>query len=665
MFEKESFLNARAVNEPCLGDRERVFRPTAMKRFYLAVPLEYEEGTLKKIVDLGIVQLTRDIPFESAEKSEIVEVCNEFVRLYERLNSIVAGIETQKPSVEPADKRTEISLDQLKSFVAKAETKLDESTTAIERLEAEIKNLTVVEERLEFMNANGLRIDEIGDFRYIFVKTGFLRSTQLQKLNAYISGTSVMVVTKPGRARENFVVITGLNEDQHLTEMILRLLNFEEFVFPQNLNPDPKIAQQEVKNGIEFKEKEVRDIKQDLLRMRVEFDSFELWVSTNLRIEEAKGLIARTKKKSLIHGWIPSDKCDLLKTEIEKTVPAEKVYLKFEDPNPEDKVPVEFKSKGILDSFAIFTNLQGTPDYFEINPTSIYMILYVAMFGMMFGDIGAGAIFVLLGFLLTRSRRGLFTFSSNGIHKLGQILVSCGVSAVFFGFLYGEFFLVGIMHPIFLRPLDNIGEISIIALVFGALQIILGLVLNTVNKLRSHDSLRAIFSGHGITGLTYYLAGIVLAIAFIRTMNFGVFLQQGFYIFTIIALISLVLIFLSPSIESMKRRRETKVSDKLIEGFGEGLETFIVLIANSVSYIRLAAFAIAHGALGLAAVIFTPLIGNLPSYIIMNIIAFLVEGFAALIQSLRLMYYEFSTKFYVDNGVQYKPFRITSLKTKI
>jgi vacuolar-type H+-ATPase subunit I/STV1 len=636
-----------------------------MKRFYLAVPLEYEEETLKRIVELGIVQLTRDIPFGSTEKSETIDVCKDFVRLYERLNSIVAGIEIEKPSVEPAEKGSEISLDQLKAFVVKAQTKLDESTTTIERLKAEIKNLTVLEERLGFMDAVGLRIDEIGDFRYIFVKGGFLRSTQLPKLNAHISGTSVIVVTKPGRARENLVVITGLNEDQPLTEMILKLLNFEEFVFPQYLKQDPKMAQEEVKNSIASKEKEIQNIKQELAGTRPEFDFFETWVSTYLRIEEAKGLIARTRKKSLIHGWIPSDKCELLRAKIEEVVPAEKVYLKFEDPNPEDKVPVESKSKGILGAFAVFTNLEGTPNYFEINPTPIYMVLYVVMFGMMFGDIGAGAIFVLLGFLLIRLRRGLLSFSPNTLRKLGMILVSCGVSAVFFGFLYGEFFLVGVIQPIFLRPLDNIGEISIVALVFGALQISLGLVLNTVNKLRSHASLRAIFSGHGIVGLTYYLAGVVLAISFIRTMNFGVFLQQGVYVFTIIALISLALIFLSPAITSVKRRHEIKVSDKLIEGFGEGLETFIALIANSVSYIRLAAFAIAHGALGLAAVIFIPTVGSIPSYVIMNIIVFVVEGFAALIQSLRLMYYEFSTKFYVDNGVQYKPFVITSLKTKI
>jgi V/A-type H+-transporting ATPase subunit I len=145
-------------------------------------------------------------------------------------------------------------------------------------------------------------------------------------------------------------------------------------------------------------------------------------------------------------------------------------------------------------------------------------------------------------------------------------------------------------------------------------------------------------------------------------MHFGVFLQQGSFIFTLIALICLALIFLSPSIEALRGRHEARFSDKLMEGFGEGIETFIVLMANSISYIRLAAFAIAHGALGEAAVIFAPMIGNLPSFVVLNIVAFLVEGFAALIQSLRLMYYEFSTKFFVGNGVPYRPLKAASLK---
>ena len=63
-----------------------MFRPTAMKRFFLAVPIEYEEPTLRKIVELGVVQLTRDIPLEVTEKSETIEICKEFARLYERLS---------------------------------------------------------------------------------------------------------------------------------------------------------------------------------------------------------------------------------------------------------------------------------------------------------------------------------------------------------------------------------------------------------------------------------------------------------------------------------------------------------------------------------------------------------------------------------------------------
>jgi len=276
----------------------------------------------------------------------------------------------------------------------------------------------VVEERLGFLNMYGLRIDEIGNFKYIFVKAGFLNNALLPKLSAYLLGTSVIYVTKPGRPRESFVLITGLNEDQSLLETALKLLNFEEFAFPQDLSPESKVALEEVKHRILFKEKEIQDLKEDLSKIKEKFDFFEPYVSNALKIEEAKGFIARTEKKSLIYGWIPSEKIELLKTQIEEVVPTERIYLKFEDPNPEDKVPVQLKSKGILGSFEIFTYLQGVPNYFEISQTPIYTILYMLMFGMMFGDMGGGTIFIILGFLLTRLRKGLFVFSSSATRKL-------------------------------------------------------------------------------------------------------------------------------------------------------------------------------------------------------------------------------------------------------
>lgn len=646
-----------------LRRQRRVFRPTSMKRFYLAIPVEYEEEALRKIVELGSVQLTRDIPVESTEKSETVEVCKRFVRLYERLESVAANVAVEK--AESPTEETWISFDVIRDFVVKAENKLDESTKTIEKLGNEIKGLKAADERLQFLKTYGLRIDEVGSFPHIFVKVGFLSSTQLPKLMAYVGGTSVVFFAKSGRPRENFVVVTGLNEDLSLTEMILKLLNFEELTFPEDLNPEPEKALQEIQGRLGSKETEIQDIKKELARLATESDLYEFQVSLTLRVEEAKGLVARTKKKVLVHGWIPADKTELLKTTIEKVVPADKVYLKFEEPKPEDKVPVEFRNKGIIGAFAVFTNLQGTPDYFEVNPTPIYALLYATMFGMMFGDIGGGAIFAVIGIILTRLRGGLLMFSKSATRKLGEILVVCGISAMIFGFFYGEFFLTDIIKPIFLRPLDNIAEISIIALVFGVAQIMLAMVLNTINRLRKNDLLSAVFGSRGIAGLVYYSAGIFLAVAFINNMQFGVFLQRGIILFTAVALTALVLIFLSPTIEAFGKKGGAKLSEKLIAGFGEGLETLIVLISNSVSYIRLAAFAIAHGALGLAAVIFAPTIGSLPSYVVMNLIVFVIEGFAALIQSLRLMYYEFSTKFYVDGGIRYQPFKVIPIKTKI
>ena len=97
---------------------------------------------------------------------------------------------------------------------------------------------------------------------------------------------------------------------------------------------------------------------------------------------------------------------------------------------------------------------------------------------------------------------------------------------------------------------------------------------------------------------------------------------------------------------------------QLLKGFSEFIETFLSLLTNSISYVRLAAFAIAHGALGLSALILASVIGVMPSYVLMNILVILIEGLAILIQSMRLTYYEFFTKFYSGSGKPYKPFSL-------
>jgi hypothetical protein len=89
-----------------------------MKRFYLAIPVEYEDVALRKIVELGSVQLTRDIPVESGEKNDVLDVCKRFARLYGRLEHAAAKVADEP---EPAGNLW-VSFDIIREFVGRAES---------------------------------------------------------------------------------------------------------------------------------------------------------------------------------------------------------------------------------------------------------------------------------------------------------------------------------------------------------------------------------------------------------------------------------------------------------------------------------------------------------------------------------------------------------------
>jgi V/A-type H+-transporting ATPase subunit I len=643
-----------------------VFGPTPMRRLYLAVPTECEDRVIEKIGQMGSVQLIREFQVKRAEKSRVLEVNTRFERLNERLEVLLSRDLAGKLPPAGMENPLEVNCESTERLLTQDEEELNDLTSALERLEREVKELVIVEEKLGFMIAAGLRTDEVGSFRHMFVKLGFIRSNLTIKLATYVSGTSVVSIVLPkGKPRQSLVVVAGLNDDRDFAEETLKLLNFEEITLPQGLNGDPKVALGEIEVQKKAREGEIKRIKERLLDMRTRSSSISPCVNEAVRFEEAKELVLRTKTRSLIHGWIPYDKVEALERQVEEVVPKEDIFLKVEEPKPEDSVPVQFKSRGVLRAFELFTSLQGVPNYFEVNPTPIYTLLYVVMFGIMFGDVGAGIVLIILGVLMTRLRGGLFAFSLNATKQIARILAACGLLSVVFGFVYGEFFLVRTPWPGLLNPLTNIEEIIVIALAFGVAQIILSLILNIANMTRRREPLKVILGERGAVGLAFYLSGVVVAYAFIRQRNLDVFFQGDTAIFSSIALVSLALVFLSPLIESLLRKESAPVSRKLLEGFGVGLESFIAFIANSVSYIRLAAFAIAHEAIGLAAIVLGAVLGSILSLVLLNVLDFAVEGFASFIQSLRLMYYEFSTRFFLKDGIPYEPFKIGGVRMKI
>ncbi|MCP8310600.1 MAG: hypothetical protein L6M37_01835 [Candidatus Methylarchaceae archaeon HK02M1] len=651
----------------------QVLRPLSMISFDLAIPRPYEDEVVEEIGRLGIVQLTKERVEIGEEVSEL-PIYDKFLRVSDRASNLLTSLENFLGSKEDygrAKKRLKISLDETEKFSEEYGKMVDEIAKESDNIQREHEELKGITDDLEFLKMYKMRLDRIGEFKHVLVKVGFIQNVFLDSLEEYLKDLETVYEVKPGRPKESFVVIVGNLDYKSNVEKALTLLNFEEMKFPKWVNPDPILALQDIKKKMDADTDKTRDQYKSLIKINEEILERKPYIDF---MRDVKSSLFRTKSLSLLHGWIPAEKRDVLKDKVEALT--EKVmYLKFEKPKHEESVPTKLRDKGFLSKFELLTVLRGIPNYHEINPTPIFMILFILMYGIMFGDLGGGIVLSLLGVFFITRKGGLLGIGRRSINKLGWIMIFSGAVGAFFGLLYGEVFLFEshlleeVREALHLPALgllvehepnvSRINQMIVIALIFGVIQLIVGLGFGFVNKFLKEGLVEAVFNGKGLLGLIYFISGVILTINIIGAgFDINAFLYPENLPFVVISLSSLVLIFLSPLLVSIIKKREIHLVERIFEGFGEAIELFIGLLANSVSYIRIAAFALVHAALGISALLLSQTAGVIVSYLLMNFIAILLEGFIVGIQSLRLLYYEFSTKFYMNDGEAYRPLKL-------
>ena len=112
------------------------------------------------------------------------------------------------------------------------------------------------------------------------------------------------------------------------------------------------------------------------------------------------------------------------------------------------------------------------------------------------------------------------------------------------------------------------------------------------------------------------------------------------------------------------RRIFSHPSHGIVRGRVRGLLSYF---ANTVSFVRLAAYAMSHAALLVAAFMIAADVkhlsagGGLLSVLVIifgNVVAIVLEGIVASVQALRLEYYEFFGKFFSGGGQPFQPFRL-------
>jgi V/A-type H+-transporting ATPase subunit I len=642
-----------------------------MKRFYIATPTEYEDQVIEDLGALGTTQLIADYTVGGFKKVDTIEKCEKYLKIQQRMSSVLSALPPERPPKKSfirslrgghvKQKPAEItplrkaSLDVIESRVLETEKTLDDGLARLENRRSELKSLKATEEKLLIIQKHGLRTDALGDFETIFVRAGFINRALSGKLQKYVEGTSVRFSKWADKREEDFFVILGLNQDKSLMQETLVRLNFAELTLPSGIPTDPaqaigqnRVSITDAQGEVSGLEKDVRNICEGFQEEAVSFGPV---VRRALSVERARSTFSRSGTLTLVHGWVPAKQEESLKTTIAASTNGA-VFLKVDKPAPDEHAPSQISNKGIAGSYELFTKLRGTPKYSELDPTLIVTILFPIMYGMMFGDMGQGAVLLVMGLLFWRLRRSFLGIPARGMTKLGGILATCGASAIFFGALYGEFFLSEAFHPIFVNPIQGQSTIIVVALLFGVVQLALGLVLHIVNLVRIRAMPEAVFGG---IKLIYYVAGVALAVQFARSMSLGIFIDNLWL--TIVAIVSLALLFFSPTIEGFVEH-ELRFGESIMKGATEFIETFLSYLTNSISYVRLAAFAIAHSALGISAVILASTIGALPGFVVMNFLGLTIEALGVFIQCMRLTYYEFFTKFYSGSGVPYRPFSL-------
>jgi V/A-type H+-transporting ATPase subunit I len=473
----------------------------------------------------------------------------------------------------------------------------------------------------------------------------------------------------------------------------LKRSSFKSIAIPKDYQGVPTELLKGLEGRLKNAEKELEEIENEKKRMKDESQATLQKLGSNLLMamtaEDMKAKLVSTSSVYLLSGWIPADMINQTAADLAKSThgrTAIRIYVPDEIPEVKDgseKVPVSMKHSKFIKGFESVVFSYGAPLYGTIDPTPIVAIFFTILFGIMFGDSGQGAVLLILGLLTAKLPR---------LAKLkgySTPLISVGIASIIMGFLTGEIFtredlLIAptraLTKAITGQPVDRILTLmpiaeeggSVLKLFYffgftigmGVILNSLGLIINIYNKCALKKYEAAFLSKTGLTGLLLFWYAIALALRIL-------FFNGRFESYDLAALLTpCFIIFFGPLVWRIITRERPLFHEGLMtfvmEGFVEIIETASGYISNTVSFLRVGAFALSHGVLSYIVFRFTeelagggPIgsISALLVFIIGNLIIIVLEGMIVAIQVVRLQYYEFFSKFFTETGVEFAPFR--------
>lgn len=470
-------------------------------------------------------------------------------------------------------------------------------------------------------------------------------AVRLKKIYDHVSAV-VYHVGDDRNGEEVFLIITPRDLDVE-TQRILKSVGFkpiEDIDRQEQRKPSEIIAafeneKAELEKQISTRDDVLKRYRENhLSQAQYTYDVLNLFA--NIQIVEKH--MAFSDENFYFSAWVPESK----KEAIEKIFKNfSDIIFFFESSEGEVKPPVRLKNNWLFRPFEHLVAMYGTPSSDELDPTPFLAITYMLCFGYMFGDVGQGLVLILGGLFASRKLK----------ISLGDVAVRMGMAAIIFGFIYGSVFGNETLLPaLWIRPMQDINTALISAVVMGVMMLIGAYIYNIINCGIRKDLKNGIFGPNGLAGLLLYAGILVFILIKLDYLPASNAFATPVLIFVIVMVV--LVLFREPVANIIRKRPlyDEGPGDYYIDaGFGL-LEMALSMLSNTVSFIRVGAFALTHAGMFLAFETLSKMvgggIGGIIIMIIGNIFIIVMEGLIDFIQCLRLQFYELFSKYYSGSG---------------
>ena len=575
----------------------------------------------------------------------------------------------------PAELKTEkeypdMTPEKAQSILEEAEGHLTELRGQRAELSEEREKTVKSLENIEPFLGLKFEVHRLLGFRYVKYRFGRISNEYFDKFERYVYDTLDTIFYKCSSDEEyvwGVYFVPASMADQ--IDAVYASMHFEHIFLPDEYDGTPSQARQALEEEIADLDRQLEELDQRIASVTAEHTDELAGAMQFLEKRSAsfdiRKFAALTKEKDnvfyILCGWMPEKQADAFQKEIEDD---EKTFVVVEDDHDNifSTPPTKLKNPKVFRPFEMYVKMYGLPAYNELDPTMFVALTYAFIFGAMFGDVGQGLV-LLLG--------GLFLYKKKGM-DLAAIIASAGVFSTFFGFMYGSFFGFEdtLIKHIWLKPkeammtLPVIGQMNtvfVVAIVFGMFLILTAMILHIIVCVRNHDAEGTWFDTNGVAGFLFY--GFLVA-SLILVMS-GHTLPGAAILVIILGLPLLAMAFKEPLgawLEKKKAKFDDGIPMYLVQTFFEMFEVLLSFFSNTLSFVRIGAFAVSHAAMMEVVLMLAGFTeggsGNWLIIVLGNAFVCAMEGLIVGIQVLRLEYYELFSRFYKGTGHAFRPYEM-------